>query len=346
MSFLELSQVSKSFGAIQALSAVDLDLGDDELLVVLGPTGAGKTTLLRTVAGLEHPDAGCVSMAGQDVTAWHPAQRDVAFVFQNFALYPDWTVRKNLAFPLKAPGRRKDAASIDRQIAWAADLLRIGHLLDRKASRLSGGEMQRVAIGRAIVRQPRLFLFDEPLTNLDAKLRERLRVELVDLRRSLATSMLFVTHDQAEALSMGDRIAVLDAGRVLQVGTPEQVYRHPVSPAVARQLGQPRINVLEAERNAAGWCIGDAVIAPAAPDAPTHATLGVRPEDLALSGGEHPATVLVVEDTGPTVVVLARWCGHEVHCLAPKHSAVRVGDTIHPRLDPDHVVTWPGNDSV
>ena len=226
------------------MRGIDLDAGRDELLVVLGPTGAGKTTLLRTIAGLEQPDAGTITMAGRDVTALDPASRDVALVFQNFSLYPRWSVRRNLEFPLRAPGRNIPEAEIQSRIAWAADLLRITRYLDREASRLSGGEMQRVAIGRAIVRRPRLFLMDEPLTNLDAKLREALRVELVELRRELKTPMVFVTHDQAEALSMADRIVVLSEGRILQTGAPREIYERPASPVVALQLGQPAINLL------------------------------------------------------------------------------------------------------
>ena len=235
--FLSLAGVTKHYGRVVALAGVDLQVAADELLVVLGPTGAGKTTLLRTVVGLERPDAGTLTLAGQDLTFASPASRDMALVFQNFSLYPDWTVRRNLEFPLRAPGRRLPATEIATRVTWAADLLRITRLLDRPANRLSGGEMQRVAIGRAIVRRPRLFLMDEPLTNLDAKLRETLRVELAVLRRRLRTPMIFVTHDQVEALSMADRIVVLSEGRVLQTGTPEEIYRRPVSPAVARQLG-------------------------------------------------------------------------------------------------------------
>src|SRR5204863_1902750 len=174
-------------------------------------------------------------------------------VFQNFSLYPDWSVRKNMEFPLRAPGRRTPEPAIQERIAWAAELLKIGHLLERRASRLSGGEMQRVAIGRAIVRRPRLFLMDEPLTNLDAKLREVLRVELVELRRELKTPMVFVTHDQAEALSMADRIVVLSEGRILQTGVPREIYERPATPVVALQLGQPAINLLPVRREGGQW---------------------------------------------------------------------------------------------
>lgn len=223
--FLVLKDVSKRFEKREVLRSVDLEVMSDELVVVLGPTGAGKTTLLRTIAGLEKPEIGAIGMDGQDVTHLPPASRDIALVFQNFSLYPDWTVRKNMEFPLQAPGRRLAQSEIDDRVAWAASVLRIGHLLAKTSTHLSGGEMQRVAIGRAIVRRPRMFLMDEPLTNLDAKLRESLRVELVALRRELKTPMLFVTHDQIEALSMGDRIVVLSEGRILKSGMPEEIYR-------------------------------------------------------------------------------------------------------------------------
>ena len=244
--FLQIDAVSKRFGTAEALRGVSFEICPDELLVVLGPTGAGKTTLLRTIAGLEKCDSGSIRMAGEDVTDLAPAARDVALVFQNFSLYPDRSVRKNIEFPLRAPGRGMSEAQIQERVNWAAGILKISHLLDRPATRLSGGEMQRVAIGRAIVRRPRIFLMDEPLTNLDAKLREALRVELVMLRRELKTPMIFVTHDQAEAMSMADRIVVLGGGQVLQTGTPEEIYRRPVSPEVARQLGQPAINFIPA----------------------------------------------------------------------------------------------------
>ena len=328
--FLQLQGLHKRFGAVAALRGIDLDLMRDELLVVLGPTGAGKTTLLRTVAGLETPDAGTVSMDGALVTHAPPAARDVALVFQNFSLYPNRTVRQNLEFPLRAPGHNLDAREMTRRVEWAAELLKIARLLDRPAARLSGGEMQRVAIGRAIVRRPRVFLMDEPLTNLDAKLRESLRVELVVLRRALKTPMIFVTHDQVEAMSMGDRIAVLSEGRVLQIGTARDVYTKPVSPLVARQLGQPPINLLHVRRGEH----------PVAGIQSFSGTIGVRPEEIEVSGGDHAGKVLVVEDSGPTSVLLVRWLAYELHVLVPRRLTVRVGDTIFPRIRPERAILW------
>ena len=343
--FLQLSGISKRFGAVRALASIDLELGADELLVVLGPTGAGKTTLLRAIAGLEEPDEGKVEMEGRDITDLSPAERDVAFVFQNFSLYPDWTVRRNMEFPLRAPGRDMGQEEIDERVGWAASLLRIERLLERPAAQLSGGEMQRVAIGRAIVRRPRLFLMDEPLTNLDAKLREALRVELALLRRELGIPLVYVTHDQVEALSMGDRVLVLAEGRILQEGAPEEVYRRPVSPVVARQLGQPAINILEVRKEDGYWVARDGTrMITAVEDGAGEMLLGVRPEDVPPEGGRQPGTVRVVEDTGPTWILLVTWAGTEVHLIVDKGRSFRPGDEIFPRIDAERAVLWPQNE--
>ncbi|MBM3261881.1 MAG: ABC transporter ATP-binding protein [candidate division Zixibacteria bacterium] len=338
---LRLAGVSKRFGKTVALSDVDLSVGADELVVILGPTGAGKTTLLRTVAGLETPDTGDILFGETSVVSWPPAHRDVALVFQNFSLYPDWTVRENLVFPLRAPGRRFSETEITERIAWAADLLKIEYLLDRPTPRLSGGEMQRVAIGRAIVRRPRLFLMDEPLTNLDAKLRESLRVELVALHRALGVPMLYVTHDQVEAMSMADRIVVLDNGRILQTGTPEAVYRRPVSPAVARQLGHPPINLIPVRSGANGWEAynGTWVLAGDAPSG-ANAVVGIRPEDVAPVGGSAPGIVRVVEHAGPERILVVAFAGMEIRLLVSKAFAAHPGDTVYPCLTPDRTMVW------
>ena len=340
--FLRVRGVCKRFGTTEALRDVDLHVGQDELVVVLGPTGAGKTTLLRTIAGLEAPDRGSIEMADENVTGVDPAARDVALVFQNFSLYPRWSVRKNLEFPLRAPGRDVGAQEIERRVQWAAKLLKIERYLDRPPSRLSGGEMQRVAIGRAIVRRPRLFLMDEPLTNLDAKLREALRVELLELRRSLGIPMLFVTHDQSEALSMADRIVVLAEGRVLQSGPPQQIYERPVSPTVALQLGQPPINLLPVRHAGDWWIAGDGTpVMPAAPGSPERAVLGVRPEHVAPEGGSHEGRARVVEYMGATTTLLVHWAGSEIHVVVRGRSAIRPFDTVRPRVDATRAIVFP-----
>jgi multiple sugar transport system ATP-binding protein len=341
---LEVRGLAKSFGRTRALDGVDLALGAGEIAVVLGPTGAGKTTLLRTLAGLETSDAGTVRLSGRDVTHAPPRERDVALVFQNFSLYPGWSVRRNLEFPLRAPGRDLAEAEIERRVRWAAEKLALTALLERDSRRLSGGEMQRVAIGRAIVRQPRLFLMDEPLSNLDAKLREALRVELALLVRELGVPMVYVTHDQAEALSMADGISVLGAGRVLQAGPPRDVYLRPRSPAVARALGSPPINELAALRRDGQWVAraDGTVLCPAAGAGPERALLGVRPEHVAPEGGPGPAIVEVVENAGPHLVLVALFAGTRLHLLASRSFAVRPGQTIHPLIDPERVILWEG----
>jgi len=341
---LSVRGIEKRFGRRPALAGVGLALGAGEIAVVLGPTGAGKTTLLRVIAGLEAPDAGTVHLHGRDVTGEPPSARDVALVFQNFSLYPGWSVRANLEFPLRAPGRALAPDERERRVRWAAERLRIAHLLERDARRLSGGEMQRVAIGRAIVRRPRLFLMDEPLTNLDAKLREALRVELSALVRELGVPMVYVTHDQAEALSMADRVTVLAAGRVLQSGAPREVYLRPTTPAVARALGSPPMNELEARREGGRWLAPDGtVLCEAGGDGPDRARLGIRPEHVEPAGGPAGATVEVVENAGHQTIVVARFAGARLHLALPRSAALRPGDELRPRLDARHVVVWPAD---
>jgi len=243
---LILKNLCKSFGDVVAVRNLSLDIRDREFFVLLGPTGAGKTTTLRCIAGLEKPETGEIWIGENLVNDWSAANRDVALVFQQYSLYPNYTVRKNLEFPLKSRLRRLPAKEIGPRVQKAAETLRIAHLLDRRTDRLSGGEMQRVAIGRAIVREPRLFLMDEPLSNVDAKLRELLRSELRGLQLKLGATLVFVTHDQVEAMTMGDRIGVLCEGELIQVGTPYEVYNSPHNTFVASFVGAPAINLFDA----------------------------------------------------------------------------------------------------
>jgi multiple sugar transport system ATP-binding protein len=244
MADLRLSGVSKSFGDVRAVSDLSLDIQSGEFIVLLGPSGAGKTTTLRLVAGLETPEVGQVHIGGRDVTALAPALRDVTFVFQQYSLYPHLTVFDNLAFPLRSPLRALPEAEINRKVLEVASLLRIEDKLKNPATRLSGGQMQRVAIGRALVRSPAVYLMDEPLSSLDAKLRNDLRLELKRIQEDLGATMLYVTHDQTEALTLATRVGVLEQGRLVQLGTARQIYEDPVSSYVASRLGAPRINLV------------------------------------------------------------------------------------------------------
>ncbi|MFW6180905.1 MAG: ABC transporter ATP-binding protein [Spirochaetota bacterium] len=243
MADVRLQGVTKRFGAVTAIRSLDLEIASGEFFVLLGPTGAGKTTTLRCIAGLERQEEGDIFIDGKKVNKVDPAHRDVAFVFQYYSLYPHFTVRENLELPLKPRMRATPREEIDRRVAEAARILHISHLLDRKSEKLSGGEMQRVTIGRAIVRNPKVFLMDEPLSNLDAKLREELRAELKRLQIDLGATLFFVTHDQVEAMTMADRIGVLNNGRILQLGTPGEIYNHPASTFVASFVGSPAINL-------------------------------------------------------------------------------------------------------
>jgi multiple sugar transport system ATP-binding protein len=241
MAEVTLSNLSKRFGDTLALQGINLTVPDGSFVVLLGPTGAGKTTTLRLIAGLEKPDTGSITIAGRDVARDMPAERNVAMVFQQYSLYPHLTVRENLAFPLRSPMIRMAEAAITTQVNQVAEVLRIAHKLDNKATNLSGGEMQRVSIGRALVRRPSIYLMDEPLSSLDAKLRSDLRVELKRIQADLGATMLYVTHDQIEAMTMATHVGVLDQGRLVQFGSPREVYENPVSSAVAARLGCPPI---------------------------------------------------------------------------------------------------------
>src|ERR1700687_1734279 len=247
MAEVALVEVSKSFGAVEAVRDLSLSIANGEFVVLLGPTGAGKTTTLRLIAGFERPDRGNVVIQGRDVTGEVPAGRDVAFVFQQYSLYPHLTVYDNLAFPLRAPARRMDEKAVRRRVQQVSELLHIEQKLGNRATTLSGGEMQRVAIGRALVRAPGGYLLDEAVSSLDAKLRAELRLELKRIQRELGTTILYVTHDQIEAMTMADRIGVMNDGVLIQLGTPREIYEGPDSAYVASRLGTPALNLIPAE---------------------------------------------------------------------------------------------------
>ena len=243
MAQIRIEQIRKSYGPVNVLNDISFSVADGEFIVFVGPSGCGKTTLLRTIAGLEKPSGGRIVIGEDDVTAWPPARRGIAMVFQSYALYPHMTVAQNIAFGLKVA--KVPAAEIDARLREAASMLQIEHLLQRKPKELSGGQRQRVAIGRSIVRQPRAFLFDEPLSNLDAELRVQMRGELVGLHERLHSTMIYVTHDQVEAMTMADRVVVLNAGRIEQIGAPLELYRHPQNIFVAGFIGSPKMNFLQ-----------------------------------------------------------------------------------------------------
>ncbi|MGL6211458.1 MAG: ABC transporter ATP-binding protein [Paracoccaceae bacterium] len=330
MAHIELKGVSKAFGSAQALRDVTLEIADGEFFVLLGETGAGKTTMLRVIAGLEKPNAGQVFIDDQDVTGWGAAERDVALVLQQYSLYPRYTVRQNLEFPLKSPIRKEGAAEIASRVARVAKTLRIEHLLDRKTDKLSGGEMQRVSIGRAIVRTPSVFLMDEPLSALDAKLRESLRAELKDLQMNLGETFLFVTHDQVEAMSMGDRIGVMNKGALVQVGTPQEIYNNPVNTFVARAVGSPAMNLLAGRMQGGRAMMGEGL----ALDHPgghegQDLIFGVRPEDLHLDAGAPvEARVTDVENHGVEKIVTLAVADTLLRATVPVTQRLTVNETI------------------
>jgi multiple sugar transport system ATP-binding protein len=341
MAQLSLRGIDKRYGAVHAIDTLSLDIHDREFFVLLGPTGAGKSTTLRCIAGLERPEAGDIEIAGERINDWSAAERDVALVFQQYSLYPNYTVRENLAFPLKSRLRNFSAEQIAQRVQKAADTVRIGHLLDRRTDRLSGGEMQRVSIGRAIVREPRVFLMDEPLSNLDAKLRELLRAELKGLQQRLGTTLVFVTHDQVEAMTMGDRIGVLHEGRLVQVGTPYEIYNQPKNTFVASFVGAPAINLLDlrvdlgaggATSDSMSFALDDATIARLGPLAlPPGGLLrvGARPEDVRLvDQGGIPGVLYGAEHHGVEIIAIIQSGNHMLRATIPADARVAVNDPV------------------
>ena len=310
MASITLSNVGKVYpGGNRAVGEVNIDIADGEFIVLVGPSGCGKSTLLRMVAGLESISEGEVRIGERVVNKVEPADRDIAMVFQNYALYPHMSVRQNLAYGLK--NRRTPKAEIERRVAEAAEILQIGPFLDRKPRALSGGQRQRVAMGRAIVREPAAFLFDEPLSNLDAKLRVTMRLEIKELQRRLRTTSLYVTHDQLEAMTLADRLVVLNGGRIEQIGTPLEVYRRPASTFVASFIGSPAMNLIPARA------------VPHLPGSAHAGLIGIRPEDLAPDPqGPIEMQVTAVEELGAQRLVHGRVGDAAMTITLPSHAAL------------------------
>ncbi len=351
MAALQLRGLRKVFGQLEVVHGIDLDVADGEFVVLVGPSGCGKSTILRMIAGLEEASSGEIRIDGALVNEREPKDRDVAMVFQDYALYPHLNVYRNIAIALEYRGFRK--VDIRQKVETVARLLEIDGLLDRLPRQLSGGQRQRVAMGRAIVRNPQLFLFDEPLSNLDAKLRVQMRTEIRRLRERVATTSIYVTHDQVEAMTLADRIVVLDRGRIQQIGTPDEVYEEPATTFVAGFIGAPPMNLLAAwlQPDATGYtvAIGDGVKlrlpfpidhSPKS-DAPTEIWCGIRPEDL---HGVKPAvdgtsailsgTALTVEPLGSETLVTLAVAKQGVACRLPPRPVRSRGEMVHLAIDP------------
>ena len=334
MADLQLRGVRKAFGTVEVVHGIDLDVPHNEFLVLVGPSGCGKSTILRMIAGLEEADAGEIRIGGALVNNVSPKDRNIAMVFQNYALYPHMTVYRNMAFALRAKRLPKD--EIDRKVRAAAAVLELEPYLDRRPGELSGGQRQRVAMGRAIVRDPAVFLFDEPLSNLDAKLRNQMRVEIKKLHQKVGTTVVYVTHDQVEAMTLADRIVILRDGRIEQIGTPSEVYRHPANLFVAGFIGSSAMNMLP------GRIVGDGVTFADGtrwllPDGPRpeegrKVTIGLRPEDVRPSDGQAPgrfeATVSIVEPMGAESLITVSFAGQEIVAKADGDVIPAVGARI------------------
>jgi len=313
MAEVVLDRITKRFSGHLALDALSMTVPDGSFVVLLGPTGAGKTTTLRLISGLDRPDEGDVRIDGVSVRDLAPAERNVAMVFQQYSLYPHLTVRENLEFPLKSPLLRTSRADIDAKVGNIAEVLQISHKLDNKATALSGGEMQRVSIGRALVRNPRIYLMDEPLSSLDAKLRADLRIELKRIQAKSGATLLYVTHDQIEAMTMATHVGVLQEGRLVQFGSPREIYENPVSIYAAARLGLPRINILPAE------------VFPGAP--PRAASIGLRPEHIRQGRGVD-SLVTRVERLGDQTRLHLSFRGHALVTVTDPHTPLRTGDVV------------------
>ena len=325
MAKIELKNLSKIYNKkIEALHDINFTIEYGQFFVLLGPSGAGKTTTLRCIAGLEKIDNGSILFNDESVTEDQPASRDVCFVFQQYSLYPHYSVYENLAFPLRSPMRKLPEEEIKNKVESIASMLKISNKLNNKATQLSGGEMQRVAIGRALVREPNLYLMDEPLSSLDAKLRESLRVELKNIQTNLNSTILYVTHDQAEATTLADKIGVLKEGHLVQIGTPEEIYENPNSIYVSQRLGSPKINILP------GKLFG-------MNDVPT---FGIRPENITIGTGNYSAKIISIENLGSETVVALNFKDQEILVSIQGNYKSSINETINFDMNNEKVLRF------
>ncbi|MFB9979878.1 ABC transporter ATP-binding protein [Mesorhizobium kowhaii] len=333
MSALSITDVEKAYGKAKVIHGVSVDIASGEFVTLVGPSGCGKSTLLRMIAGLEDISTGEIALEGKVINDIAPKSRDIAMVFQNYALYPHMTVRENMAFALTL--KKEDKREIDGKIARAATILGLQDLLERYPRQLSGGQRQRVAMGRAIVREPKVFLFDEPLSNLDAKLRVQMRSEIKALHQRLGTTIVYVTHDQVEAMTMADKIVVMNGGVVEQVGAPLDLYDRPANLFVAQFIGSPAMNILQGRTTADGFTAGDGIVFPLPVLEQIESALawGIRPEHLRLSDSGVPAVVEVVEPTGSETLVIAKAGNNTLSALLRERVRVIPGQQVF--LAPD-----------
>jgi len=346
MADVELVKVTKLFGGVTACSDVDLRIDDGEFVTLLGPSGCGKTTTLNIIAGLDEASSGEVRIGGRAVDGLGPFERDVAMVFQSYALYPHMTVAENIGFTLRL--RKRPKAEIAARVGAVAETLELGSLLQRLPRELSGGQQQRVALGRALIREPAVFLFDEPFSNLDASLRVRMRGEIKELHQRLGVTSAFVTHDQEEAMSISDRVAIMRLGRIEQVGTPEDVYARPRSTYVARFVGSPQMDILQGvfrrEDGQTRYHVGAAafnVPGSIADDVSGRdVDLGIRPEHVRVGQGGVAATVRVVQPLGPVTIVTLGWDGGTITARLPGIKRLEAGQTASLELDPAGILLF------
>ena len=333
MADVRITDIRKSYGALEVIHGLNVDIGDGEFVALVGPSGCGKSTLLRMIAGLEPINGGTIAIGERVVNNLPPSQRDIAMVFQTYALYPHKSVAENMGFALKVAKVAKP--EIARRVKEAAEILSLTDYLDRKPRHLSGGQRQRVAMGRAIVRDPQVFLFDEPLSNLDAKLRIQMRTEIKELHQRLKTTTVFVTHDQIEAMTLADRIVVMQAGKIEQIGTPLELYDNPANEFVATFIGAPSMNLLPATLADGAVRIGDMAFKGPVGHGAVH--LGVRPEHLVLSEDGLPMQVKVVEPTGSETMVFLTYEGRDVTAVFRERHSFASGEVVRLAPDPAHI---------